>query len=304
MPGSRLRSLSARRVFITGAAGGIGRATALRAAAEGAELFLTDIDRAGLEATVEEIRRQGGDRPGHAEAADISDHEAVRAMAAEIHAGAGPMDVVMNVAGVSAWGTVQGLQHRHWRSMVDVNLMGPVHVIESFLPPMIEARRGGHLVNVASAAALIGLPWHAAYSAAKFGLRGISEVLRFDLRRHGIGVSLVCPGAVRTPLTDTVEIVGLDKDSPAFRRLREGFVKRAATPEAVADAILDGVRKNRYLIHTSGHVRIVNGIQRICPPLYALAMRLLNNTAERALNQATASGPVSGTRGAGERGAR
>ena len=78
--------------------------------------------------------------------------------------------------------------------MIDVNLMGPISVLECFVPPMIEAGRGGHVVNVSSAAGLFGLPWHAAYSASKFGLRGVSEVLRFDLRRHGIGVSLVCPG--------------------------------------------------------------------------------------------------------------
>ena len=81
--------------------------------------------------------------------------------------------------------------------MVDINLMGPIHVIEGFLPPMVAAGRGGHLVNVSSAAGLVALPWHAAYSASKYGLRGLSEVLRFDLARHRIGVSVVVPGAVK-----------------------------------------------------------------------------------------------------------
>ena len=78
--------------------------------------------------------------------------------------------------------------------------MGPIHVIETFVPPMVAAGRGGHLVNVSSAAGLVALPWHAAYSASKYGLRGLSEVLRFDLARHRIGVSVVVPGAVKTPL--------------------------------------------------------------------------------------------------------
>src|SRR5207237_4020879 len=121
------------------------------------------------------------------------------------------------------WGTVDRLEHRHWRSMVDVNLMGPIHVIESFVPAMIATGRGGHLVNVSSAAGLLGLPWHAAYSASKFGLRGVSEVLRFDLKQHGIGVTLVCPGAVKTPLVGTVEIVGVDRDHPAWRELTNRF---------------------------------------------------------------------------------
>lgn len=81
--------------------------------------------------------------------------------------------------------------------MIDVNLMGPIHVIETFLPPMVQARRGGHLVNVSSAAGIVALPWHSAYSASKYGLRGLSEVLRFDLARHRIGVSVVVPGAVK-----------------------------------------------------------------------------------------------------------
>ena len=77
-------------------------------------------------------------------------------------------------------------------------LMGPIHIIECFVPQMVRRGEGGHLVNVSSAAGLLALPWHAAYSASKFGIRGVSEVLRMDLRRHNIGVSVVCPGGVAT----------------------------------------------------------------------------------------------------------
>src|ERR687886_605661 len=126
-----------------------------------------------------------------------------------------------------------------------------------FAPRITEARRGGHLVNVSSAAGLLGLPWHAAYSASKFGLRGVSEVLRFDLRRHRIGVTLVCPGAVRTGLVETVDIVGVDPDDPRLRRLRKLFARHAATPEQVAEKIVDGVVKNRYLVHTALDVRVM-----------------------------------------------
>ena len=77
----------------------------------------------------------------------------------------------MNIAGVSTWGSIERLRHSDWQKMIDVNLMGPISVLECFVPPMIEAGRGGHVVNVSSAAGLFGLPWHAAYSASKFGLR-------------------------------------------------------------------------------------------------------------------------------------
>ncbi|UYM03704.1 SDR family oxidoreductase [Solicola gregarius] len=193
-----LTSMHGRRVFLTGAASGIGRATALAAAADGAELFLTDLDGTRLDRVVADVRDAGG-RVAFAKPADVADFEAVRTLAGEIHDAHGPMDVVMNIAGISTWGTIDRLQHHHWRRTVDIDLMGPIHVMECFVPPMIDAGRGGQLVNVSSAAGLLGLPWHAAYSAAKFGLRGVSEVLRFDLARHGIDVTLVCPGAVDTP---------------------------------------------------------------------------------------------------------
>ena len=274
-------SLSGRRCFITGAASGIGRATALAAAREGADLFLTDIDAAGLERAVAEIGRAGG-KVSHVKALDIRDHDAVVALAAEIHAADGSMDVVMNVAGVSTWGTIDQLQHSDWQQMIDVNLVGPISVLECFVPPMIEAGRGGHVVNVSSAAGLFGLPWHAAYSASKFGLRGVSEVLRFDLRPHGIGVSLVCPGGVRTPLVETVNIVGVDPDSPRIRKLKERFEKRAVSPETVAGKILEGIEKNRYMVYSSRDIKVGHWIQRKFAPPYELAMRLANRQLTRA----------------------
>jgi NAD(P)-dependent dehydrogenase (short-subunit alcohol dehydrogenase family) len=218
-----------------------------------------------------------------ADAVDVSDYEAVRALATRLTASCGAMDVVMNIAGISAWGTVQSLEHRTWQRLVDVNLMGPIHVIETLVPPMIEAGRGGHLVNVSSAAGIIGMPWHAAYSAGKFGLRGVSEVLRFDLRRHGIGVSLVCPGAVATPLTETVDIAGVDKSSATFRRLQKRFRAGAASPEEAARAILHGVRRNRYWVYTSRDIRMVHAVQRHFPRVYSLLMRAMNLGANRAL---------------------
>lgn len=273
--------LRGRRCLITGAASGIGRSTALASAARGAEVFLTDIDAPGLERVVEEVGAQGGTAK-YARPADVADHDAVVAMADEIHAAHGSMDVVMNIAGVSTWGTIDRLEHRHWQKMIDVNLMGPISVLECFLPPMIEAGRGGHVVNVSSAAGLFGLPWHAAYSASKFGLRGVSEVLRFDLRPHDIGVSLVCPGAVKTPLVGTVEIVGVDRDSPPIKKLVERFEGHAVSPERVAEVIVRGIEKNRFMVYSSLDIRFGHWVQRKFAPPYELAMRLFGRELNRA----------------------
>ncbi|QCQ90083.1 SDR family oxidoreductase [Rhodococcus sp. SGAir0479] len=271
-----ITTLDGKKCLITGAASGIGRATAVAAAGRGAELFLTDVNEVGLAETVAIVGRAGG-TVSFSAALDISDFEAVTAFADEIHEQFGSLDVVMNVAGISAWGTVENLEHRHWKSMVDVNLMGPIHVIERFVPPMIAAGRGGHLVNVSSAAGLLALPWHAAYSAGKFGLRGVSEVLRYDLKRHGIGVSLVVPGGVRTPLVDTVQIAGVDRSDPRVQKLTWRFEKRAVTPEKVATCILAGIEKNRYLVYTSGDVRFGYWWARKFAPPYEFVMQKAND---------------------------
>lgn len=274
--------IDGKRILITGAASGIGRACADAAGRAGAHLFLTDRNGPILERAAAELRAAGAD-VRLAVPADVTDLEQIRALATKVHAEGGSVDVVMNVAGVAAWGTVDRLEHRHWQAMIDVNLMGPIHVIESFLPEMIAAGRGGHLVNVSSAAGLLGLPWHAAYSASKFGLRGVSEVLRFDLKQHDIGVSLVCPGGVATPLTDTVEIAGVDQSGPRFARLQAHFRKRAVSPEQAAAAILRGVRRDRYLVYTSRDIQAAFLLQRLFPPGYALLMRGMNLALRRAL---------------------
>lgn len=267
--------LRGKRCLITGAASGIGRATALAAAARGAELVLTDLREQPLACVADEVRVAGG-TVLHAAPADVADHDAVVALGVAVHAAHGAMDVVMNVAGIATWGTIDRLEHRHWRQVVDVNLMGPISVLECFVPPMIAAGRGGQIVNVSSAAGLLGLPWHAPYSATKFGLRGVSEVLRFDLRRHRIGVTLVCPGAVRTPLAGTVTIVGVDKQRPDVRALIERFERRAVTPEHVAACILDGVERNRYLVFTSPDIRWGFWLQGKWAKPYELTMRAMN----------------------------
>jgi NAD(P)-dependent dehydrogenase (short-subunit alcohol dehydrogenase family) len=274
--------LDGKRVLITGAASGIGRALAEATGRQGAHLFLTDRNLALLDQTAAALRDAGA-HVAVAEVADVSDIAQVQALAKAVHDEGGSVDVVMNVAGIAIWGTVDRLEHRQWRAAIDVNLMGPIHVIECFLPPMISAGRGGHLVNVSSAAGLLGLPWHGPYSASKFGLRGVSEVLRFDLRQHHIAVHLVCPGGVATALTSTVEIAGVDTSGPAFTRMQAHFRRRAVSPEQAAEAILRGMRRNRYLVYTSRDIQFAYLLQRVFPPAYNLIMQAMNVAIRRAL---------------------
>lgn len=277
-----VRDFAGREVFITGAASGIGRAVAEQAGAEGARLHLVDRNEEALQATVRELESDGIGI-GLVQTLDVSDYEAVRSFAHRLTAEYGAMDVVMNIAGIASWGTVQAMPHATWQRLVDVNLMGPIHIIEELVPPMIEAGRGGQLVNCSSAAGIIAMPWHAAYSATKFGVRGVSEVLRYDLARYRIGVSLVCPGGVDTGLVQTIEIAGVDATSPRFLKARKAFQRRAVTPEQAATAILKGVRRNKYWVYTSADIHVVHLLQRYFPPGYALAMHILNRAANRVL---------------------
>lgn len=271
----RKTSFAGSTVVVTGAGSGIGRAAALQVSAKGARVVLADVNAEGLEETVLQVRTSGGTVVHH-EAFDVSDEDSVAAFAHRSLEAAGSVDVIMNVAGISTWGRIQDLASEHWRRVVEIDLMGPIHVMSAFVPAMIEAGRGGHVVNVSSAAGLFGLPIHAPYSAAKFGLRGVSEVLRFDLEHHDIGVTLVCPGAVKTPLVGTVTIVGVDRDHPAVRQAIGEFERHAVSPESAAAAMIRGVEKGRYLVFTSRDIRIGHLAQRYFPWGYERAMRLLS----------------------------
>ena len=276
--------LGGSTVVITGAGSGIGRATALLATEKGARLVLTDVSADTLDETVRLVADAGGTVVHH-EAFDVRDSDAVDDFANRAYKAAGPPDIVMNVAGISTWGRIQDLDIEHWRRTIDIDLMGPIHVLSAFVPFMIDARRGGHVVNVSSAAGLFGLPIHAPYSAAKFGLRGVSEVLRFDLEPYKIGVTLVCPGAVKTPLIGTVDIVGVDRDDPRVLKAVDTFARHAASPEKAAAAIVRGVEKGRYLVYTSQDIRLLHWTQRYVPFVYTLIMRVMNGRARVLLSK-------------------
>ena len=270
----RIKDYRGTICVVTGAASGIGRSAAIRLADEGARLVLTDVNADGLAGATQECRDKGVSVLA-SETIDLTDHEAVAAFGERVVAANGAPDAIFHVAGNSAWGRPDLLEHRVWRSMVEVNLMGTIHVIEAFIPAMMAARKPGAVVMVSSAAGLLGLPWHAAYSAAKFGIRGIAEVLRFDLAPYDIGVHLVCPGAVDTPLVGSIEIAGVDRSNPEVAKTAAQFQRHAVTPDQAAGSMIEGVRKGRYIVYTSPDIRLAFVAQKFAPPAYKLAMKLI-----------------------------
>ena len=261
------------KVFITGSASGIGRQTALELARRGARLFLTDINPKGLEETVELAGSLGGEVCKY-RAFDISDYQAVRQFADEVHQEYGAMEIIMNIAGIALYAFMEDMDHSHWEKLIRVNLFGPIHTIECFVPEMIKAKRG-YIVNVSSASGLLGLPIHSAYASAKFGLVGLSEVLLFDLEPHNIKVSVICPGAVDTPLVDTVEVLGIDPQNPKVKKFKQSFRERASTPNQVAKTIIKAVEKEQFLVIPSRLMKFLYFSKKFLPLVYHYILRRL-----------------------------
>jgi len=279
----RTMEIEGRKALITGAASGIGRATAIKMGGLGARLFLTDINADGLEETGRVIEERGGE-VCLARALDVSDYEAMRSLAEEIHSGFGPLDILANIAGVALFSQVEDMTHDQWERIVDVNLWGPFHAIECFVPEMVRAGRGGHVLSVSSTAGIIGLPWHVAYAGTKHALVGASEVLLFDLRKHGIGVSVILPGAVDTGIIQTTVI---NADEEACRKSRALFGRYAIPPERVADLIVDAIQKNKFMVITTADIKLLYFLKRVFPPAYRLVMRIMNWLMDRTLTRKT-----------------
>jgi len=263
------KSIAGKICLITGAGSGIGKDVAIVAARRGARLVLTSQTPAKLEATVSDIRRLGGEVL-YSEAVDIASYEAVHTFAKEVTERFGAVDILINVAGISLWGAAERLDYARWRKPIDINLFGTIHFIGNFIPQMVSAGKGGHVVNVSSAAGMLGMPLHAAYSASKYGIVGMTDVLYIDLKPHGINVSLVCPGAVRTPIMDSTEVVGATEESR--QKFRKVFDRIAIPSSKAAESIVSGIEKNRYMIYTNFDIRILYLIKTNAPILYRFLM--------------------------------
>lgn len=268
-----------KKIFISGAASGIGRSTAIRLAREGGRLFLTDINAAGLEETCRLVKSEGGE-VCLSRSFDIGDYAQVKTFADDAHKGFGALDIIINVAGIALFSQIEDMQHADWEKIIRVNLWGPIHGIECFVPEMIRSGRPGHIVNVSSTAGIIGLPWHAAYAATKHGLVGISEVLRYDLKKHRIGVSVICPGAVNTGLVNTADIRA---SQAAVQKGRHLFLRVAISPEKAADIVCNAIRKNRFLVITSFDIKLLFLTKRCLPPVYNIIMRFMSRMMDRTL---------------------
>jgi short-subunit dehydrogenase len=213
-------------VLLTGAAHGIGRATALALAARGTPLGLIDRDGPALAAFARELRERGATVADAV--VDVTDRDALHLAVSSIEAAIGPIEVLLACAGIGTLTLVPDLDTSTLRQTLEVNLVGVAQSIEAVLPGMI-ARGRGHLVGLASVAGYRGFPWMISYSASKAALIAYLEALRPGLRRRGVTVTTVCPGFVRTQMSTSVPYqrpVKMIEPEEAARHLVRAVEKR------------------------------------------------------------------------------
>jgi len=189
-----------RVAVITGGAGGIGMAMARAFAARGAALVLADLDEAALRTAVAELR--GGGARALGVPTDVTKPESVQALADAARTHFGAVHIVCNNAGIATFGEMHTASHRDWVFTMNVNFWGVVHGLEAFVPLLIAQGQGGHIVNTASMAGLVGMRWLGIYCASKFAVVGTTEALHRELTPLGIGVSVLCPMIVDTAINE------------------------------------------------------------------------------------------------------
>ncbi|MFH7337175.1 SDR family oxidoreductase [Streptomyces sp. KHY 26] len=253
-------------VLITGAGSGIGRATAFAFAEAGARLVAVDRD-AEAAARTAELARLIGAPQAWAETADVSDEQAMEKLAERVHRAYGVVDVLVNNAGIGLSGSFFATTTEDWRTVLDVNLWGVIHGCRLFGARMAERGQGGHIVNIASAAAYQPSRVLPAYSTSKAAVLMLSECLRAELASRSIGVTAICPGIVNTNITSTARFAGADETEE--RRLRKSSARlyglRDYPPEKVASAVLDAVARNRPVVPVTPEARGAHVLSRVMP---------------------------------------
>lgn len=232
--------LSGATALVTGAGSGIGRATALALARQGARVLAADLDRTTADKTA-------ADTGGQAYQVDVGDRDAVAALAAAVTADHGTPDVLVNNAGVGMSGRFLDMELEDWDWIVGINLLGAVQMSRAFGPGLV-GRGSGHVVNVASGLAYTPRATEAGYVTTKAAVLAFSQCLRADWHASGIGVSAICPGVINTNIVRAnTRFKGSRADDTTVSTIQRVF-RRGHPPEKVAAAIVDAIVHNRSVV--------------------------------------------------------
>lgn len=257
-----MRELAGRTAFVTGGASGIGLALGRAFAEAGMKVMLADIETGALDAALA-THALGPNVRGVA--CDVADPASIECAARSTYQAFGNVHIVCNNAGVAAGGGIDAISLDNWRWVLDVNLMGVLHGIRTFLPHIRGHGEGGHMVNTASMAGFNGGLGFSPYVASKFAVVGMSEGLSLQLKPHGIGVTVLCPGFVRTRISESGrnrqprygEPPSLAASSPAATLVDEikRRVEAGLDPAEVAVRVLSAIRENELYVFTHPDMR-------------------------------------------------
>jgi NAD(P)-dependent dehydrogenase (short-subunit alcohol dehydrogenase family)/pimeloyl-ACP methyl ester carboxylesterase len=264
--GEHAQRFGGQLVLVTGAGSGIGRATALAFAGTGARVVAVDRNAEAATRTAESCRLLGSPEVW-AETVDVSDEQAMEKLADRVTTEYGVVDVLVNNAGIGLSGSFFDTTPEDWKKVLDVNLWGVIHGCRLFGRRMAERGQGGHIVNVASAAAYQPSRALPAYSTSKAAVLMLSECLRAELAGRGIGVTAVCPGIVNTAITSTAHFAGVDalEEKRLQKRAARLYGLRNYPPEKVARAILRAVTRNEAVVPVTPEARGARWLSRWAP---------------------------------------
>ena len=240
-----------RVAVVTGGGGGIGAALAEAFAARGVRLVLADLQLDAAEAVAARLRAGGAD--AIAACTDVTSRDDVEALAVDTVRRFGAVHIVCNNAGVATFGEIATSTHADWEFTMRVNFWGVVHGVEAFVPRLLAQGQGGHVVNTASMAGLVGMQWLGIYCASKFAVVGLTEALHRELKPHGIGASVLCPMIVATNINEN----SVTRRPAELRNPGEPLVPPAAAmvgstiaPEEVARRVVRAIERRDLYIFT------------------------------------------------------
>jgi len=249
-----MQELEGKVAFITGGGSGVAFGQARVFAEEaGMKVVIADIRQDHLDQAMEHFR--GRSAAVHAIRLDITDRDAYARAADEAEKVFGPVQLLLNTAGVSQFGPVEKATWDDWDWQLDVNVKGVINGVQTFLPRMIAHGQGGHIVNTASMSAFVALPTTAIYCTTKYAVRGLSESLRIELDKYGIGVSCLCPGGVNTNIHESVvsrpdryaQTGYYGRDPEMFARLK-AVIQDGFDPVDLGRVVMEAVRRNDFWI--------------------------------------------------------
>lgn len=264
-----MKQFAKKRVFITGAASGLGRALAVKFAEMGWRVAIADIHLERLAETRGLIEELGATTLEIE--CDVTSYEALSKAANMLEKNWGGVDIIFNNAGVAGLGQFEDITQEEWHRVINVDLWSVIYGCQAFVP-MMKRQGGGYIVNTASAAGIVSLPQMSNYNVAKAGVISLSESLKTELASDNIGVTVVAPTVFKANLLDTMANAEKHEMGRSFRKQLE---TTKVTAESIADLAIDAIRKNRLYVVPQADARRAWLFKRLFPELYVRTITLL-----------------------------